>query len=134
MEYDAGESLVNMQHTIATFIALFLIVGAVAAVLIAWRFQQRETNDAKWRVATSRVALIMVTLSVLLFFMYRTYNAAIGGEGNGNWTTLPSIRLGNYVSLLGLIASFAATKKVRWPLLAASVLMEFIWFSQGMSL
>jgi|HubBroStandDraft_1064217.scaffolds.fasta_scaffold41809_3 hypothetical protein len=27
-----------------------------------------------------------------------------------------------------------ATRKMRWPLLAASCLMEFIWFSQGMSL
>jgi hypothetical protein len=69
-----------------------------------------------------------------LFFAYRTYNAAIGGEGNGNWTTLPSIRLGNYLSVLGLTASLVATKKARWPLLAASVLIEFIWLSQGMSL
>lgn len=123
-----------MQHTIATFAALSLIVGAVAAVLIAWRFQRRDTNDAKWRVATSRVALLLVTLSVLLFLTYRTYNAVIGGEGNGNWTTLPSIRTGNYVSLLALIASLTATRKMRWPLLAASFLMEFIWFGQGMSL
>jgi hypothetical protein len=124
----------NMQHAIATLAALSLIVGAVTAVLIAWKFQRRDTNDTNWRVATSRVALTMVTVSVLLFLTYRAYNAAIGGEGNGNWTTLPSIRLGNYLSLLALLASLAATKKVRWPLLAASVLIEFIWFSQGMSL
>jgi uncharacterized membrane protein YbhN (UPF0104 family) len=120
-----------VQHTIATFVALSLIIGAVAGVLIAWRFQRRERNDTKWRVATSRVALIMVTLSVFLFVAYRTYNAAIGGEGNGNWTTFPSIRLGNCLSLLGLIASLTATKKVRRPLLAASVLMEFIGSRKG---
>ena len=103
-------------------------------MLIAWRFQRRDTNESKWRVATSRIALIVVTLSVLLFLTYRVYNAVIGGEGNGNWTTLPSIRTGNYLSLLGLLASLAATKKMRWPLLAASALMLFLWFSQGMSL
>jgi len=71
---------------------------------------------------------------VLLFLTYRMYNFVIGGEGSGNWTTLPSIRTGNYLSLLGLVASLAGTKKVRWPLLASSVLMELIWFSQGVSL
>jgi hypothetical protein len=123
-----------MQHTIATFIALSLIVGAVVTILLAWMVRQSDTNSTKWRVATSRIALVVVTLSVLLFVTYKTYNAAIGGEGNGNWTTLPSIRVGNYLSLLGLIASLTATKRVRWPLLAASVLMEFVWLSQGMSL
>jgi hypothetical protein len=123
-----------MQHTIASFLALSLIVGAAAAVLIAWRFRRRHTNEPKWRVTTSTVALVLVTLSLLLFVTYRTYNAAVGGEGNGNWTTMPSIRTGNYLSLLGLLASLAATRKIRWPLLAASFLMEFIWFSQGMSL
>ena len=126
--------LQNMQHLIATFVALSLIIGAVAAVLIAWRFQRRNTNDPKWRVTTSTIALVLVTLSVLLFLTYRTYNTVIGGEGSGNWTTLPSIRTGNYLSLLGLIVSLTATRKMRWPLLAGSFLMEFIWFSQGMSL
>src|SRR5215831_10489791 len=63
-----------------------------------------DTNEAKWRVVTSTITLIVVTLSVLLFLTYRTYNAVIGGEGNGNWTTLPSIRTGNYLSLLALVA------------------------------
>ncbi len=125
----------NMQHPIATFVALSLIIGAVsAAVLIAWRFQKHDTNEPKWRVTTSTIALLLATLSVFLFLTYRTYNAVIGGEGNGNWTTLPSIRTGNYISLLGLLASLTATRKMRWPLLAASCLMEFIWFSQGVSL
>jgi hypothetical protein len=133
--YDAGEpASLNMQHTLATFVALSLIIGAVTSVLIAWRFQRRHTNEPKWRVTTSTIALLLVTLSVLLFLTYRTYNAVIGGEGNGNWTTLPSIRTGNYLSLLGVLASLTATKKMRWPLLAASFLMEFIWFSQGVSL
>ena len=132
--YDAAEaSSPNMQHTIATFVALSLIIGAVAAVLIAWRFKKHDTNEPKWRVTTSTIALFLVTLSVFLFLTYRTYNAVIGGEGNGNWTTLPSIRTGNYISSLGLLASLTATRKMRWPLLAASCLMEFIWFSQGMS-
>ena len=133
--YDAGEvASSNMQHTIATFTALSLIICAVAAVLIAWRSQKHDTNEPKWRVTTSTIALLLVTLSVFLFLTYRTYNAVIGGEGNGNWTTLPSIRTGNYVSLLGLLASLTATRKMRWPLLAGSCLMEFIWFSQGVSL
>ncbi len=134
MEYYAGEPLSTMQPTIATFVVLLVIIGAVAAVVTAWRFQIRDSSDAKWRVATSQISLVIVTLSLLLFFTYRTYNAMIGGEGNGNWTTLPSIRIGNYLSLAGLIAGLTATRKVRWPLLAASALMEFIWFSQGMSL
>ena len=133
--YDARETAsLNMQHTLATLVALSLIIGAVISVLIAWRLQRRHTNEPKWRVTTSTIALLLVTLSVLLFLTYRTYNAVIGGEGNGNWTTLPSIRTGNYLSLLGLLASLTASKKMRWPLLAASFLMEFIWFSQGMSL
>ena len=133
--YDAGEvPSPNMRQTIATFVAFSLIIGAVAAVLIAWRFQKHDTNEPKWRVTTSTIALLLVTLSVFLFLTYRTYNAVIGGEGNGNWTTLPSIRTGNYVSLLGLLASLTATRKLRWPLLAASCLMEFIWFWQGVSL
>jgi hypothetical protein len=123
-----------MQYTIATFVALSLFIGAVAAVLISWRFHQHDTNEPKWRVTSSTIALILVTLSVFLFFTYRTYNAVVGGERNGNWTTLPSIRTENYVSLLGLLASLAATRKMRWPLLAALCLMELIWFSQGMSL
>ena len=133
--YDAGEATSpDMQHTIATLAALSLIIGSVAAVLIAWRFQKHDTNEPKWRMTTSTIALLLVTLSLFLFLTYRTYNAVIGGEGNGNWTTLPSIRTGNYISLLGLLASLTATRKMRWPLLAASCLMEFIWFSQGMSL
>ena len=133
--YDAEElASPNMQHTIATFVALSLIIGAISAVLIAWKFQRRESSEPKWRGTTSTIALLLVTLSVLLFLTYRTYNAAIGGEGNGNWTTLPSIRTGNYLSLLGLLASLTATRRMRWPLLAASCLMEFIWFSQGVTL
>jgi glucan phosphoethanolaminetransferase (alkaline phosphatase superfamily) len=120
-----------MQHTIAAFVALSLIIGGVAAVLIAWRVQKRDTNEPKWRVTTSTIALLLITLSVFLFLTYRTYNAATGGEGNGNWITLPSIRTGKYASLLGLLASLIATRKMRWPLLAASCL---IWFSQGVSL
>jgi len=111
-----------------------LTSGAVSAVLIAWNFQRHGSNEPKWRVTTSTAALLLVTPSVFLFLSYRTYNAAIGGEGNGNWTTLPSIRTGNYLSLLGLLASLTATRRMRWPLLAASCLMELIWFSQGMSL
>jgi H+/Cl- antiporter ClcA len=83
--YDAAEAAFpNMQHTIATFVALSLIIGAIAAVLIAWRFQKYHTNEPKWRVTTSTIALLLVTLSVFLFLTYRTYNTVIGGEGNGN--------------------------------------------------
>jgi hypothetical protein len=124
----------NMQHTIAIFIGLSLILGAVTAVLIAWRFKKHNAGEPKWRVTTSTIALLLVTVSVFLFLAYGTYNAVIGGEGNGNRTTLSLIRTGNYVSLLGLLASLTATRKMRWPLLAAASLMEFIWFSQGMSL
>ena len=119
---------------VRTFPVTGLIIGAVAAVLIAWRFQKHDTNEPKWRVTTSTLGLLLVTLSVFLFLTYRTYNALIGGEGNGNWTTLPSIRTANCVSLLGLLVSLTATRKMRWLLLAASCLMEFIWFSQGVSL
>jgi uncharacterized membrane protein len=133
--YDAAEAASpDMQHAIATVVALSLIMGSVAAVLIAWRFQKPGTNEPKWSVTTSTIAVLLVTLFGVLFLTYRTYNAVIGGEGNGNWTTLPSIRTGNYISLLGLLASLTATRKMRWPLLVASCLMEFFWFSQGMSL
>lgn len=133
--YDAEElASPNMQHTIATLVAPLLIIGAVSAVLIAWKFQRHGSNEPKWRTTTSTTALLLVTLSVFLFLTYRTYNAAIGGEGNGNWTTLPSIRTGNYLSSLGLLASLMATRRMRWPLLAASCLMELIWSSQGMGL
>jgi hypothetical protein len=53
---------------VRTFPVTGLIIGAVAAVLIAWRFQKHDTNEPKWRVTTSTLGLLLVTLSVFLFF------------------------------------------------------------------
>jgi hypothetical protein len=77
---------------------------------------------------------VFLTLSVLLIAAYGTRNAFFKGDPNGDWTTLIFIRTGNYLSLAGAFASLAGKGKARWSAFAGACLMEFIWFSQGMSL
>jgi hypothetical protein len=110
-----------MNHLIATLVVVSIILGAVTATSLGWRYAARIRHDStgpRWRSAATILALVLVTLSVLLLAAYLTRNAIIGGAGNGSWTTLIFIRTGNYLSLAGALVS----------------LMLFIWFSQGMSL
>jgi hypothetical protein len=118
-------------------IVVFVVLGAVTATFLGWRYCTRirhESTDPRWRSIATVLSLVLVTLSVLLFAAYVTRNAAIGGEGNGSWTGLIFIRTGNYLSLVGAIASLTGKGKARCLALIGGCLMLFLWFSEGMSL
>src|SRR5271168_2148814 len=121
-----------MNHLISALVVVLIILGAVTATLVGWRRDLRIRDDSvepRWRSRVTFVALVLLTLSVLLFAAYGTRNALFKGDPNGNWTTLILIRTGNYLSLGGVCSSLAGNGKGRWPALIGACLMEFIWFS-----
>lgn len=125
------------SHIIATLVVGFIILGAVTAAAIGWRYHARTPQDstkARWRPAVATAGLLLLSLSVLVFAAYGTRNALIGGDGNGSMTTLRFIRIGTYLSLFGVISSLAGNGKGRWPALVGSCFMLFLWFAEGMSL
>lgn len=126
-----------MKHLIFALVVVLIILGAVTATLLGWRYSARirdGSTESRWRYALTFVALVLLTLSVLLFAAYGTRNALFKGDPNGDWTTLIFIRTGNYLSLAGVCSGLAGKGKGRWPALIGACLMLFIWFSQGMSL
>ena len=126
-----------MNHLIATLLIVLVILGAVSAISLGWRFalgNQGDSTKPRWRSTAALFARVLVTLSVLLFAAYITRNAIIGGDRNGGPTTLVFIRAGNYLSFAAAITSLAGRGKARWATLSGSCLMLFIWFSEGMSL
>jgi hypothetical protein len=126
-----------MKHLIATLLISTIVLGAVIATLLGWRYSVRgrpEFAGPRWRSVLGTTAVVLVTLSVLGFAAYLTRNAIFKVDPNGDWTTLIFIRTGNYLSLAGAFASLAGKGKERWPVFVGACLMLFIWFSQGMSL
>jgi hypothetical protein len=126
-----------MKHLIATLLVSSVIIGAVIAAFLGWRCSIRgrqEFAGPRWRSILRTVALVLVTLSVLVFAAYGTRNALFRGDPNGDWTTLIFIRTGNYLSLAGVFAGLAGKGNGRWPAFVGACLMLFIWFSEGMSL
>jgi hypothetical protein len=124
-----------MNRLNATLFFGSIVIGAVAATFLGWRYRARVKRDPKvppWRSVFALVALVLVTLSVLFFATFVTRNALV--RGNVDWTTLIFIRAGNYLSLAGVLASLTGKGKTRWPAFVAACLMLFIWFSEGMSL
>jgi cytochrome bd-type quinol oxidase subunit 2 len=127
----------TMNRLTATLFFESIVIGAVAATLLGWRYRARVKRDPaepRWRSASALVALVLVTLSVIFLATFVTYNALVRGNGNGDWMTLILIRVGNYLSLAGVLASLTGKGKTRWPAFVAACLMLFIWFSEGMSL
>jgi hypothetical protein len=126
-----------MSHLTSALVVILVIFGAVTATLLGWRYSatiRHDLTEPRWRFAATLVALVLLTLSVLLFAAYGTRNSFFRGDPNGDWTTLVFIRTGNYLSLAGVFASLAGKGKARWSAFAGACLMEFIWFSQGMGL
>jgi hypothetical protein len=126
-----------MKHLIITLLVLLVVLGAGAAVFLGWRRILGTRHDwraSRWRSICSAIGLALVSLSVLLFFAYGVRNASIGGDGNGNWTTLYFIRSGNYLSLTGAVISLVGNGRVRWLTFLGGCLMLFMWSSAGMSL
>jgi len=126
-----------MKHLIATLLTACVIFGAAIASFLGWKYSVAPTEEPtgpRWRWILSRAALVLVTCSVLAFAAYGTRNAMFKADPNGDWTTLIFIRAGNYLSLVGVLASLAGKGKLRWAAFAGACLMEFIWFSEGMSL
>jgi len=126
-----------MNRLNATLFFGSIVIGAVAATFLGWRYSARVKRDPKvppWRSVFALVALVLVTLSVLFFATFVTRNALVRGNGYGDETTLILIRAGNYLSLAGVLASLTGKGKTRWPAFVAACLMLFIWFSEGMSL
>jgi hypothetical protein len=124
-----------MNRLNATLFFGSIVIGAVAATFLGWRYRARVKRDPKvrpWRSVFALVALVLVTLSVLFFATFVTRNALV--RGNVDWTTLIFIRAGNSLSLAGVLASLTGKGKTRWPAFIAACLMLFIWFSEGMSL
>jgi hypothetical protein len=126
-----------MNRTTATLIIGSIILGAVMATALGWRYGVEVRHNSagwRWRSAATVAALALVTLSLILLAAYATRNAITGGDGNGDWTTLIFIRTGNYLSLASVLAGCIGKGKARWPTLVGGCLMEFLWFSEGMSL
>lgn len=126
-----------MNHLMSGLIVVLVILVAVTAMLVGWRYAARISADStqpRWRTVVTFVGLALLTLSVLIFAAYGTRNALFNGDRNGDWTTLMFIRTGNYVSLAGIFSSLAGKGKARWLGFIGACLMLFIWFSLGMSL
>jgi hypothetical protein len=126
-----------MKHLITTLVTSSIILGAAIASFLGWKYSvrgRREATGPHWRSMLATTALVLVTCSVLAFAAYGTRNALFKGDPNGDWTTLIFIRIGNYLSLAGALASLAGKGKARWAIFVGACLMEFIWFAEGMSL
>jgi hypothetical protein len=123
-----------MNHLIATLFIIFIVVGATTAILVGWRGVARIKEGPRWRSIVGVISLALVTLAALLFAAYVIRNAMIGGDRNGGPTSLRFIRSGNYLSLLGIVASLMGKGKGRWATFIGGCLMLFLWFSEGISL
>jgi hypothetical protein len=126
-----------MKHLIGTLLVTSAILGAVIATFVGWRYGARgpqQIIDPRWRFVLRTTALVLVTLSIIVFAAYGTRNALFLGDRNGDWTTLVFIRTGNYLSLAGVLVSLVGKGRGRWPAFLGACLMLFIWFSEGMSL
>ena len=126
-----------MIHLLTTLLVGFVILVGVTATLLGWKAfggLKRKWTGPRWRWMASLVSLLLVTLSIIVLVAYMTHNALHSDERNGNSTILTFIRVGNYLSLLGALASLGGKGKARWFALIGGCVMLFIWFSKGMSL
>jgi hypothetical protein len=121
----------------ATLVVIFAIVLVVFLVYQGWRtwaHSGRVDEKLTWRTSFLLAALILVSLSFLLFVAYAAHNVIIGGDRNGSATTILWIKTGNTLSFLAGVLSLAGKGRGRWLALAGGCLMLLLWFAQGMSL
>jgi hypothetical protein len=125
-----------MKHYLTYIIAL-IVIGVGILTYLGWKDWARrhfDVSERGWRRAVTFAALVFLSLAGLLFVGYAAHNVAVGGDRNGNATTLLCIRAGNYLSVGTVILSLGANGKGRWSALFGGCFFLLVWLAQGMSL
>jgi len=120
-----------------SILLVFVVMAVGILAYLGWRgWARRRLSLARhgWRNGATLAALISVSVAAILFVAYAIHNIAVGGDGNGNATTLLCIRTGNYLSVAAMLLSLAGTGRERWLTFIGGCFTLFLWVGQGMSL
>jgi len=125
-----------MIHFLTYVIVLIVLVSGILAYLgwRDWAIRRITRSERGWRSVLTFASLILLSLSGLLFVGYAVHNVAVGGDHNGNATTLFCIRAGNYLSVGAVFLSLGAKGRCRWAVLLGGCFFLILWLGQGMSL
>jgi hypothetical protein len=125
-----------MRHYL-TYVIFLIVIGVGVLTYLGWKdwAQHRlEAGGQGWRNVVTLIALLSVSLVALLFVAYTAHNVAVGGDRNGNATTLLCIRSGNYLSLASVVLGLMGKGRGRWSALFGGCFFLLFWLAQGMSL
>jgi hypothetical protein len=125
-----------MTHYL-TYVIVLIVVGSGILAYLGWRdwaIRRITHSERGWRSILTFAALVFLSLAGLLFVGYAAHNVAVGGDRNGNATTLLCIRAGNYLSVGAVFLSLGAKGRGRWAALLGGCFFLLLWLAQGISL
>jgi hypothetical protein len=127
-----------MQLTQLLTLLVILVLITVGLLMYrgwrAWAKVPHDSTKSRWRSWLTVFALVLVSLSAILFVAYAVHNVIIGGDRNESAMTVLCIKTGNSLAFVGAIASLGGEGKDRWAVLISGCFLLFLWFGQGMSL
>src|ERR1700682_3510179 len=108
---------------------LALPPAVLAWALWRWLTSRPRIADPVWRGYTALLAMALTAISVLLWVTSLIWARVIGGFPFYDPILMRFLLGGGLTCLSGLVLSFPAKGKLRWPILSLSVLMTFLWFA-----
>jgi hypothetical protein len=107
------------------FLALPLLM--LTGAIWLWARSAPKIGEPVWRYHVAFAALGLAGLSSLLWLILGIWANVIGGFPNDPMF-LSLYRWGFLTSVGGLLTSFGAKGRLRWPTCGLSCLMMFMWF------
>ena len=122
--------------TILIVVAVTVIVGELS--FLAWKrgkeFKRKKFSWPGWREVFTLLSLTLVLTSALLFVVYASHNAFIGGDGGGNSSTVLLIKTGNSLSFLGIVFGLIGKGRGHYVCAIAGCCTLVLWIWQGITL
>ena len=114
--------------------ALFFILPLLILAWAIWRWLRTPPRivEPAWRSYVAFAAISLAGVSLLLWLISVIWARVIGGFPYYDPVLLHFYRWGGTTSLFGLLVSFAAKGKLRWPACGLSFLMTLLWAMAAM--
>jgi fucose 4-O-acetylase-like acetyltransferase len=120
-------------------ILIFLLLAGVAfggGVLgwIQWRSARSLSQSPKWRSIAGLMSLAILSLQVLIFFLFEAYGFVIGSFSYRSRSFFLWGRIDFCLCVLALVAAVLAKGRFRISVALSAVAVEVIWFLLGTGL